>query len=209
MSLRTIIFCLAAWLGGLQPSAAQTKLSKVLVNPQMIDSFSFATKWDYSWEVFKDDHTGKFTRNDDQPVMPADTVHLFFTANCTTNVQGGYGIRYCFAEKRKDDLLLSFSDGLPAYASVFYSYVKGDSFYFRPGTVYPVFIRGQQMTYVITKQVLTLNKAHYELGDDMMGYVDVEFVETVSVPNKEPQHHTFYLRGYFRTKLKPEEVNDR
>ncbi|MEG4904754.1 MULTISPECIES: hypothetical protein [unclassified Microcoleus] len=176
--------------------------SKVLVDKHLKDTFSFAKNWDYSWEVFKDDSTGEFSKNDDEPITPADTAHLFFTANCSTNVQGGYDIRYCFANKTKDGLILIFSDGLPAYASEFYVHIQGDSFYFEPQTVYPALIPGQKTSYQVTKQRLMLNKSRYSLGDIIIGYVDMEFTETVSIPEKGTQKDTFYLRGYIRTGLK-------
>jgi hypothetical protein len=196
-----LFFLTLITVGGLN-SLAQVKYSKLSVDRQMKDTFSFANKWDYSWEVFKDDSTGEFTRNDNQSLTPADTAHLFYTANCLTNVQGGYGIRYCFADQRKDIITLTFSDGLPAYASVFYFYIKGDSFYFKPKTTYPMYISGQKISYQVTKQKLTLNKNNYKIGDKIIGSVDAEFIETVSVPKKGTKEQKFYLRGYIRTPLK-------
>ena len=185
-----------------QISNAQTKYSKVSFDRQMKDTFSFSKHWDYSWEVFKDDSTGEFTKNDDQPLTPADTAHLFYTANCFTNIQGGYDIRYCFADHNKGITTLTFSDGLPAYASEFFLYIKGDSFYFEPKTIYLLYIPGQKISYRVTKQKLTLNKSNYKIGDTIIGYVDAEFIETVSVPKKGTKQHKFYLKGYVRTQLK-------
>lgn len=168
----------------------------------MKDTFSFAKKWDYSWEVFKDDSTGEFTKNSSEPLVPGDTAHLYYTANCLTNVQGAYDIRYCFAKQRKGILTLTFADGLPAYGSSFYLHISGDSFYFEPQITYPLRISGEKISYRVTKQKLTLNKPAYKIGETIMGYVDAEFIETVSVPNKGTKKHTFYLKGYFRTPLK-------
>lgn len=168
----------------------------------MRDTFSFAKQWDYSWEVFKDDSTGEFTRNGGQAITPADTAHLFYTANCLTNFQGGYNIRYCFADQGKDFITLTFSDGLPAYASEFYLYIKGDSFYFKPTTTYPIRTPGQKISYKVTKQNLRLNNNNYKIGDTIIGYVDAEFIETVSVPKKGTKENKFYLKGYIRTTLK-------
>ncbi|MCC6287962.1 MAG: hypothetical protein IT249_08755 [Chitinophagaceae bacterium] len=185
-----------------QITNAQTKYSKVFVDRQIKDTFSFAKKWDYSWELFKDDSTGEFTRNDDQPLTAADTAHLYYTANCFTNVQGGYDIRYCFANNDKGITTLTFYDGLPAYASEFFLYIKGDSFYFKPKTIYPSYIPRQKILYRVTKQKLKLNRSNYKIGDTIIGYVDAEFIETVSVPKKGTKQHKLYLRGYFRTQLK-------
>ncbi len=130
MSIKPFIISLTFLTIVGQISNAQTKYSKVSVDRQMKDTFSFAKQWDYSWEVFKDDSTGEFTRNDDQSLTPADTAHLFYTANCFTNIQGGYDIRYCFADHNKGIITLTFSDGLPAYASEFYSLCQGRQFLF-------------------------------------------------------------------------------
>jgi hypothetical protein len=167
----------------------------------MVDTFSFAKKWDYSWEVFKDDSTGTFTKNSDEPFLPSDTSHLYYTANCSTNVQGGYDIRYCYAEKHRNIVTLTFSDGLPAYASEFYIFIKADSFAFKPKTIYPLYVPGQSISYQVTKKKLTLNKSNYQVGDIILGYVDVEFIEIVSVPKKGIQKHKFYLKGFLRTSL--------
>jgi hypothetical protein len=180
-------------------STAQIKYSKVIIDRQMKDTFSFASKWDYSWEVFKDDSTGEFTKNSSEPLLPDDTAHLYYTAGCFTNVQGGYDIRYCFADLYKDSLTLTFSDGLPAYASEFYFYIKGDNFYFKPKTIYPVNIPGENISYRVAKQKLVLNNSNYKVGDTIIGYIDAEFIETVSVPKKGTEEHKFYLRGYIRS----------
>ena len=201
MNIKPFIFSLAFLIVGEQNSFAQAKYSKLSVDRKMKDTFSFAKQWDYSWEVFKDDSTGEFTRNDDQSLTPADTAHFFYTANCLTNIQGGYDIRYCFADQSKGIITLTFSDGLPAYASEFYFYIKGDSFYFKPKTIYPMRISGQKISYQVTKQKLTLNKNNYKIGDKIIGYVDAEFIETVSVPKKGTEQHKFFLRGYIRTPL--------
>src|SRR6186997_1295524 len=123
---RAIVLCCFLIVG--HYSFAQLSYSKFSVNTKMKDSFSFSKKWDYSWEVFKDDSTGTFTKNSDEPFQPGDTAHLFYTANCSTNVQGGYDIRYCDAEKHRNTITLTFADGLPAYGSQFYIYIESDSF---------------------------------------------------------------------------------
>ena len=202
MNIKPFIFSLALLIVVGQNLNAQTKYSRLSVDRQMKDTFAFARQWDYSWEVFKDDSTGEFIKNDDRPLTPADTAHLFYTANCLTNVQGGYDIRYCFADQSKGIIMLTFSDGLPAYASEFYFYITGDSFYFKPKTTYPLYLPGQKISYQVTKQKLILNKNNYKIGDTIIGYVDAEFSETVSVPKRGTKQHKFYLRGYIRTPLK-------
>jgi len=202
MYTKPFIFTLVLLTSWGQNSFAQIKYSKLSVDRQIKDTFSFAKQWNYSWEVLKDDSTGEFARNDDQSLTPADTVHLFYTANCFTNVQGGYEIRYCFADQSKGIIKLTFSDGLPAYASEFYIYITGDSFYFKPKTTYPKYIPGQNISYQVIRQKLTLNKNNYKIGDIIIGYIDAEFIETVAVPRKGTKHHKLYLRGNIRTPLK-------
>ncbi|MEP7252031.1 MAG: hypothetical protein ABI683_06610 [Ginsengibacter sp.] len=200
MTIKRFLFSLSFFFAA-QYSNAQIKYSRFSIDRQIKDTFSFKKQWDYSWEVSKDS-TGEFKRNDDQILSPADTAHLFYTAYCVTNVQGGYDIKYSFAYRAIGAFTLTVADGLPAYASEFYFYIKGDSFYFKPKTIYPMNIPGQKISYQVTKQKLTLNKSNYGIGDTIIGYVDTEFIETVSVPKKGAQKHKFYLRGYIRTPLK-------
>jgi hypothetical protein len=188
---------------------AQTKFSKIEIDKQFKDTLSFVKQWDYPNEVIKDDSTGEFSKMTDGPLTAADTAHLFFTAKCSTNVQGGYEIRYCFANKSMDNIRLTFSDGLPAYASEYYIYIKGDSFYFRPKTIYPARYPGEKISYQVIKQKLTLNKSSYAIGETVIGYVDAEFIETVSVPKKGSENHKFYLKGFIKTKLNRETKNGR
>ena len=65
MNIKPFIFSLAFLSIGGQNSFAQAKYSKLSVDRKMKDTFSFSKQWDYSWEVFKDDSTSEFTRNDD------------------------------------------------------------------------------------------------------------------------------------------------
>jgi len=172
-----------------------------MVDMQMRDSFSFAKKWDYPWDVFKDDSTGEFSKANGDPLLPVDTAHLFYTANCSTNIQGGYDLRYCFATKSRGTITLTFSDGLPAYANEFYIYVSRDSFEFRPNIIYPMRNAGEKISYRVVKQNLILNKNNYRIGDTIIGYIQTEFIESVSLPGKKLQDHSFFLKGFIRTKL--------
>lgn len=186
-----------------QSTTGQTKYSRINIDHQMKDTFSFVKKWDYSWIVVKDENTGSFEKFDGQPIKPADTAHIFHTASCSTNVQGGYDIRYCFAEEKSDSITLIFSDGLPAYASVFYFClnIAKREFYFKPETIYPKLITGQNISYLTTKQKLTLDKLNYQVNDTILGQVDVDFTEIISVPNQKESRKRFYFRGYFRTQI--------
>jgi hypothetical protein len=181
---------------------AQNVYTKFEVNKKMKDTFSFAKKWDYSWDVFKDDSTGEFSIMGDDAISKSDTTHLFYTANCTTDIQGGYDIRYSYASQKNKTITLSIYDGLPAYGSEFSFYIKNDKFYFRPHIVYPMRRIGEKKSYVVTKQKIILNKSRYKIGDKIMGYIEAEFMETISIPNKGTQRKKFYIKGYIRTILK-------
>lgn len=205
MLSRTIILTFILILTSMFTVHSQCKYSKISIAPQMKDSFSFALKWDYSWDISKDEETGQFTKISEGPVLAEDTIHWYHTAHCTTNVQGGYELRYCYADKRRDTLVLTFADGLPAYASEFYFFINGDSFFFRPKTIYPSYIRDEEFSYEITKQVLTLNRNDPAPGNLIIGHLDVEFIERYSAPGKKNSERKFYLKGYLRTTLKSKE----
>jgi hypothetical protein len=198
MKIKLLIFFITSLLG--QSAFGQTKLSLVQFDAEMKDTFSFAKQWDYDWDVFKENN-GKFSVADGRKIKAKDTTHLYFTAKCSTNVQRGYTIRYCYADKMSDTLRLTFSDGLPAYASTFYIYVVGDRFYFVPKTIYPAYVRGQKFSYEVTRQQLTLNKTSYNIGVSIIGFVDIEFIETFTAPNVDTSKRQYYLKGFIRTPL--------
>ena len=202
MQFKLRILYFSCLLVGFQKTVAQTTYSQISVDGKMKNSFSFTKKWAYSWDVLKDKRTGKFSKNGGQKIVRGDTAHLFFTANCHTNIQGGYDIKYCYANMSEDTITLVFSDGLPAYASEFYVYITGDSFTCVPKTKYESLLPGHKITNEVFKQKLVLNKPGYAINDIMKGYIDIEFIEMYSVPNKEPEKSNFYLRGYFKTPLK-------
>lgn len=198
MYIRLSIFFLLS----ISQTFAQTKYSKVTIDRNLKDTFSFEDQWDYPENIVKNESSGKLTRYDDKPLQRGDTTHLFFTANCKTNVQGGFAVRYCFATKNKETIILKFSDEQGDFASEFYAYIKGDSFFFRPETLYPMITRGEKISYRVTKQKLILNKDSYVTGDTIIGYIDCEFIETYSAPIRKTESHKIYLRGYVRTLIK-------
>ena len=204
--LTTIIFTLLLtqtlfgqkrYLVGANNVAVKQIVSKVTVDKSLKGNFSFSKKWDYPEGVFKDDSTGEFTTDG----SPLDTTHLFYTANCSTNVQGGYDIRYCYAKKDKNKITLTFADGLPAYASEFYVYIDTTNFWCDAETIYPVFIKGQKKSCTIIKQKLTVDKPKYSKGDKIKGFIEMDFIETVSVPKKAVQKRKYLFKGYFKTTL--------
>jgi len=174
--------------------------SLITIDKNFRDTFTFHKQWAYEWSVIKEDD-GSFSKAFDGKVKAADTAHLFYTANCSTNVQGGYHIRYSYAEKINDELVLTFEDGLPAYASVFWIHIKNDSFYFKPKTIYPQPTRGK-LSYHIDSQKLVLNKNQFSRGELVKGYIDIQFTEVTSSPGNESRERKYFLRGYFRTPLR-------
>lgn len=168
--------------------------AKIDIKAQPAGNFSFTKNWAYPWYIIKDEQTGTFTSNFNEPVKKEDTAHLFFTANCNTNVQGTYHIRYCTAEKIEDTVMLTFSDGMPAYASNFYIKIIHGQCSFTPQLVFP---GSQAVTkgYTVKKQQLILNKTNYSYNDLLMGYLNMEFV----LQEKKKSQKTYYLRGYFKT----------
>jgi hypothetical protein len=177
--------------------------SKFTVDDSMKDTFAFTRQWAYSWTILKDDN-GLYSATGEK-ITPADTVHLFFTAQCESGVQGGYRVRYCYSSKKGNAIKLNFSDGAPAYASEYYVYIRGDSFYFKPSLNYPFSTKGEKMVYPIEKQQLTLNKKRYNLGDTIIGYIDCQFVEVWTVPGGKTRRTKLYFKGYFCTPFKQEE----
>lgn len=123
-----------------------------------------------------------------------DTVHLYYTADCTTNVQGPYKIRYCYAEKNKEEIALIFSDGLPAYASTFTVKVKDGRFSFQPNLIYPS-PEPVAKKYEIVKQELILSKSTYAPGEKAKGYVSIEF----KMKGNNATEDIYYLKGFFNT----------
>lgn len=172
-------------------------VSKITVDKNLKGEFSFTKKWDYPEGVFKDDSTGEFTTDGG----PLETTYLFYTANCSTNVQGGYNIRYCYATKANNKIILTFVDGLPAYASEFFVHIDTSSFWCAAETIYPAIAKGQKKYCTIIKQKLIVDKPKYSKGDSIKGFIEMEFIETVAVPNKEVQNRNYFLKGYFKTPI--------
>jgi hypothetical protein len=200
--LLTLVFTQALFgqnkhLFGANNVPVKQMVSNFTVDKNLEGDFSFTKKWDYPEGIFKDDSTGEFITDG----SPLDTTHLFFTANCSTNVQGGYDIRYCYAKKYKNKITLTFADGLPAYGSEFYIHINTSSFSCDAETIYPIIAKGQKKSCTIIKQKLIINKPKYSKGDIIKGFIEMEFIEMVSVPNKAVQESKFFLKGYFKTRL--------
>jgi hypothetical protein len=193
----TSLFGQKKHLLGANNDSVKQIVSKVTVDKNLKGKFSFTKKWDYPEGVFKDDSTGELIT--DGSIL--DTTHLFYTADCSTNVQGGYKIRYCYATIDKNNIMLTFADGLPAYASQFYVHIDTSSFWCDAETIYPIFIKGQKKYCTIVKQKLKVDKPKYAKGDIIKGFIEMEFIETILIPNKSVQKRKFYLKGYFKTPL--------
>jgi hypothetical protein len=184
-------------LFGANNDSAKQTVSKITVDKNLKGKFSFTKKWDYPVGIFKDENTGKFTTDGG----PFDTTHLFYTANCFTNVQGGYDIRYCEATEENNKITLTFADDLPAYANEFKVNINTSSFWCEAKTIYPVRIKGEKLTCTIIKQKLIVDKVKCLKGDTIKGFIEMEFIEKVSIPNRAVQKSKYLLKGYFKTPL--------
>jgi hypothetical protein len=175
-------------------------ISKITIDNNFIDTFSFINQWDYPAYTIKNDR-GHFSIDEDREMTPQDTAHLYFTAKCKTNVQGGYDVRYSYAKIDKGELVLTFVDGAPAYNSEFYVHINDTNFWCDVETVYPLTYSNEKKSCTITKQALIIDRANYSLGDTIKGFIEIEFIETVTVPKKGTQKSKLFLKGYFKTPI--------
>ena len=197
--LFALLFCL--FIHG-SKSFAQTSQHNSVTNSREPDYvFTFTQNWAYPWNITKDDN-GRFSKIEDGKITSKDTVHLYFTANCKTNVQGGYSIGYCYATKEAGNIKLNFSDGLPAYPSEYDVTIERNRFSFNPNLIYPEMILGEKRSCRVTKNKLMLYQKNYTNSKEISGYIDAEFIETTSIAGKKPESHRYYFRGYFKTPVK-------
>jgi len=202
MKYKTLLALLFCTITSGHYSFAQTlPYAQVTIGQEPNRVFSFTKNWAYPWNVVRDDN-GNFSKTEDGEITSKDTVHLYFTANCKTNVQGSYSIRYCYATKKAGNIKLNFSDGLPAYASKFDVNIEKDRFSFSPSLIYPEMVIGEKRSCRVTKNKLILYQKNYIISKEVSGYVDAEFIETTSVAGKKPESHKYYFRGYFKTLIK-------
>jgi hypothetical protein len=182
-------------------ASAQSSLTPITYAKGSGDAFTFTKKWAYPWYIQKDDK-GKFIKAEDGEITKKDTAHLYYTANCKTNVQGGYQIRYCRASNKGNAIKLNFADGLPGYGSEFNIYLSKGKFYFEPVIVYPAFTRGEKITHKVTSSRLTLYQPATNAVKVISGFVDVEFIETSTGTKFGTTNHKYYFRGYFKSPVK-------
>jgi hypothetical protein len=177
--------------------------SKIVFDSLLIDSFTFHKNWDYPEGIYKDEVTGKFDSNYGDKITKKDTAHLFYTASCTTSVQGGYDLHYAYAYYTVDSfLLIRIEDGLPAYASHYDIIIKGDSFYCKPKTIYPMRVEGEKIYYKIIQQELKFKKAIRLQSKNNLAIFNIQFEEITKIPNKPKHINMHFLRGIIRTPIK-------
>ena len=184
-----------------QISIAQSKTNGIIVFKKAPkDSLSFTNNWAYPAGVEKDVN-GKFDKITDGEIAKNDTSHLFFTAHCRTNVQGGYDIRYCYAKRKAGSINLSFIDGEPAYENEFKILISEGKFSFTPEISYPELILGSKIIYKVTAAKLILYNKNYKASKEISGYIDAEFSETTLLQGKIEKHH-YFLKGYFKAPVR-------
>jgi hypothetical protein len=177
-------FCIAQFAFG-QDTKAKLLLSPVQVDTNFVDTFTFTQIWDYPWDMAQHENP--------------DTTHLYHTANCVSNHQGEHQITYCDALLNHDTINLNFQMEPPAYASRLNVSIKNNLFWSDFWATYPNQIGA--LSWVITKQKLTLDKPNYETGDMVKGYIEVEFTEITNLSDIETYSQKFYYKGYFKTIL--------
>jgi hypothetical protein len=180
-----------------QGLAQQSSYSAITFAKEPKNIFSFTNKWDYPEGIIKHDD-GKFEKTEGGKIEAVDTVHQYFTANCKTNVQGGYEIRYCYAQRKGETINVDFSDGLPAYASSFHLIIKRNQFSFYPEIIYPELNMSKNVVYKTTGSHLELFNRPYGDSKIESGYINITFEEIVPGKNKPTK---FYLKGYFKTAI--------
>jgi hypothetical protein len=201
MKSKFLLFVLGCLSGFSLAVTAQPKgYPAILIGKIPVGKFMFDKGWAYRWNIIKHDD-GRFENTIGDGFKPADTAHLYFTANCKTNVQGGYLIRYCYAGFKTDTVVLNFADGAPAYNNEFKLYLIGHKFYIEPNITYPELVSWQKTTYRITNSELLITSRNYANAKTIRGYVNIEFDEVTKEPRHKPHINKLYLRGYFKTPL--------
>lgn len=142
---------------------------------------NFSKHWAYPWYVIKHPN-GKFENTLGGNIKKADTAHLYFTANCQTNVMGGYKLRYCFANRNADGIRLKFADCSPGYENEFTVYIAKNTHSFEPKLIYPVLAPENDKTYQVIKSSLRLDGQNDGKAGKLNGYIDTEFTETAAAP---------------------------
>lgn len=118
---------------------------------------------------------------------------------CTTNHQGVHVLSYCLTYFYQDTLHIYFPPEYPAYTL--------DAEIRVAGGMYKAFISSIPFTsdetpfYEITGQKLLLNKAEFNVGDTLQGYVELEFKD-ISINNS--QDEKLFFKGYIYKIVRPE-----
>jgi len=186
---------------------AQSRFAqKVVVQAVPADSLAFTSGWGYHWYMIKQGDV-TFENTNGTKLKAEDTAHLYFTSHCETNVQGGYAVQYCYASIKKGVIKLNFLDGMPTYSSQYNVFIKGDSFYCKAKTVYPISSVGEKIIDITKQQTLVLDKQKYEVGDTLKGYINFTFRETSRAPGRKTYNYTYYFKGFFCTLLGEKEVS--
>lgn len=184
-----------------QQEATPAMISTVIIDTLINEDFSFTDTWDYpSWMV-KDETTGQFENTLDSTITPADTAHLYHTACCTTSHQGEHVIRYCTAVLDNDTLTLHIADRDAAYHGALVLRVADSVFSGRFDCRYIMSVPGENITWTIVSQSLTLDTATWQPGQRIRGKIAVTFREDFSAPGYTPVSKLHYVEGLFATTI--------
>jgi hypothetical protein len=183
-------------------SLAQSKTSPAVAIGKIPESrLTFVEKWAYPWHIIKI-KDGRFEDSKSGEIIKGKVPRLYFTANCQTDVQGGYSIKYCYASKNKDTIRLSFADGLPAYANEFNIYIEKDRFSFEPKIIYPQLTPDDRLIYKPISSKLILDHNNYKTTKVITGYINTVFEEITYRSNNTQTTKKYYFRGYFKAPVK-------
>jgi hypothetical protein len=191
-----------SWMLIASSSLAQSKTyTTVTIRKISGTRLTFTKKWAYPWNIIKvkDD---KFEDIESGKTIKSEVAHLYLTADCQTDVQGGYSVRYCYASKYKDTIRLNFADGLPAYANEFNIYIENGRFYFEPKIIYPQLIPNEKLIYHPISSKLILDQNNYKTAKMITGYINAVFEEITYSSTKKQAAKKYYFRGYFKAPVK-------
>jgi hypothetical protein len=201
--MRLIIFSIITfftWQSLLGQTPAKNRLvSSVTVDKNFKDTLTFTKKWDYPWYIVVSDDGSQMENTLGGVLTETDTIHLYHTANCWTNHQGRHRVRYCNGILNNGTIEILFQPELPAYSGKLNVSIKNGFFWSNFSATYPA--PAGQLSWIITKQKLVLDKNIYKPGDTIKGYLEVGFTEMNLDLNEKLFSKNYYYKGYFKTLL--------
>lgn len=169
--------------------------SPIIFDTGLRDTTHYTNNWKYNWYITKDSD-GKFHNQLSRRVKKRDTVHQFFSAHLHNNINGGSYINFCDAAYIKGTLILDFHDldvqnklVVTATADSFTCTLKNN-----PATCGHLgWVKDS-----ISRQQLTLNSLNFTKGNNISGYIHVEYQRHFHSNTTTPSSvDTYHISGYF------------